>query len=64
MSGIEYSPLIRIKQLSALGQEKVDFAVVMHALPENAPIDGLLGMDFIQGHVLTIDTNAHTIELI
>lgn len=64
VSGIEYSPMIQVRQISALGLDRADFAVVMHALPENAPVDGLLGMDFIQGHVLTIDTIAHTVELI
>lgn len=64
VSGIEYSPVLQIRKIESLGLVKEDFPVVLHTLPPNAPIDGLLGMDFIQGHVLTIDTIAHTIELI
>lgn len=64
VSGIEYSPVLEIRKIEALNVVKENFSVVLHTLPPNAPIDGLLGMDFIQGHVLTIDTNAHTIELI
>jgi len=54
-SGVEYVPRVTLKKISALGQYKMDFPVLCHTLPPSAGIDGVLGLDFLRGHALTLD---------
>jgi hypothetical protein len=54
-SGVEVIPQLALLKLSALGQDRTDFPVLCHTLPPGATVDGLLGLDFIRGHVLRID---------
>ncbi len=62
-SGIEHVPLLSIRRIRALGQERLDLAVVCHALPPTARLDGLLGFDFLRGYVLTVDFIEGRIDL-
>lgn len=54
-SGVEFVARIKLNRISALGQERADFAVLCHTLPSSATVDGLLGLDFLRGQILTID---------
>ena len=54
-SGVEFVPRITVGKLTALGQDRHDFPVLCHNLPPTASVDGLLGLDFLRGHELTID---------
>jgi len=54
-SGVEFVPRITLQKITALGQERSNFAVVCHTLPPSAGIDGILGLDFLRGQQLTID---------
>jgi aspartyl protease family protein len=54
-SGIISVPKITIEKLTALGETKADFTVIAHDLPPTASVDGVLGLDFLRGHVLNID---------
>jgi predicted aspartyl protease len=54
-SGVEYVPRVTLSRIRALGQERVDFAVLGHTLPPSAGVDGLLGLDFFRGQSVTID---------
>jgi predicted aspartyl protease len=54
-SGVEFAPRLRINALAALGRRRDDCTVVAHTLPPTAVFDGLLGLDFFRGTVLTID---------
>src|SRR5438067_6047932 len=54
-SGVEYAPLVRVERLTALGQSRVNLMVLAHTLPPSAGVDGLVGLDFLRGHVLTVD---------
>ncbi|MEM1294833.1 MAG: retropepsin-like aspartic protease [Verrucomicrobiota bacterium] len=54
-SGVEYVPVITVSQFSALGQQHLDFSVTAMDLPENATIDGVIGLDFLRNSVLTLD---------
>ena len=56
------SPL-SIMSLSTLGQARSDFQVLSHALPPATNLDGLLGLDFFRGQVLTIDFQKGEITL-
>ena len=54
-SGVAYAPRLPVLRISTLGHEKTEFPVLAHTLPPSAGIDGLLGLDFMQGRVLHID---------
>ena len=54
-SGVEFVPRVVLDKLKALGQERIGFPVLCHTLPPGASVDGLLGLDYLRGHSLTID---------
>jgi predicted aspartyl protease len=54
-SGVEFVPRIALNKITALGQERADFTVLCHTLPPSASVDGLLGLDFFRGQILSID---------
>jgi predicted aspartyl protease len=57
-SGIVIAPRLTVDRIKALGQSRTSFPVLAHTLPPTAPIDGLLGLDFLRGRRLTIDFRA------
>ena len=63
VSGIEYAPCVELTRLAALDTERLGLPVICHSLPETASFDGLLGLDFLRNHKLTVDFNHGTIEL-
>lgn len=62
-SGVEYVPRVTLSRIVALGQERVDFAVLGHTLPPSAGVDGLLGLDFLRGQNLTVDFRVGRVTL-
>ncbi len=48
-------PRVVLNRLTVLGQHRIGFAVLSHPLPPDAGVDGLLGLDFFRGSVLTLD---------
>jgi hypothetical protein len=48
-------PQIMLNRLSALGKHAIGLRVLAHDLPKAAAADGLIGLDFLRGHVLTVD---------
>jgi hypothetical protein len=62
-SAIEVVPLVVLTRLTALGQHRIGFPVIAHALPASPAVDGLLGLDFLRGQTLTIDFRAGQITL-
>lgn len=54
-SGVVQVPDITLLRISALGQERLDFPILAHALPPTSTIDGVLGLDFMRGHLLIVD---------
>jgi predicted aspartyl protease len=63
-SGVEYAPRVTLSRILALGQERVDFAVLGHTLPPSAGVDGLLGLDFLRGQSLTVDFRTGHVTLV
>ena len=49
------APLVRVPAVSALGRVRKDLLVAAHDLPLGVESDGLLGLDFFRGLVLTLD---------
>ena len=62
-SGVAFVPRLVVARAEALGQAQTSFEVVAHTLPPTASVDGLLGLDFFRGQVLTIDFRAGQITL-
>lgn len=56
-------PRVTVNRLSALGRHAIGLRVLSHSLPEQAAIDGLLGLDFFRALSLTIDFRAGTLAL-
>jgi len=53
--GVRILPRLVLSRLTVLGQDRIDFPVLSDALPPGADIDGVLGLDFFRGQVLTLD---------
>jgi hypothetical protein len=62
-SGIVQMSPLSIMSLDTLGQARSDFQVLSHALPPATNLDGLLGLDFFRGQVLTINFQKGEITL-
>jgi predicted aspartyl protease len=45
----------RVLVLATLGDVRTDFPVLSHTFPAGVGHDGVLGLDFLRGNVLTID---------
>lgn len=63
-SGVEAVPIIEIKELTAIGQTIENIEVMCHDLPPDAPVEGLLGLNFLMNFDLNISFSKGTIELI
>jgi predicted aspartyl protease len=62
-SDVVFAPLISLSLLKALGQERNAFTILAHTLPTSAAVDGLLGLDFLRGQLLTVDFRQGRISL-
>jgi hypothetical protein len=62
-SSIEFAPRVAIERIEVLGRERIAFPVLAHTLPPSAGVDGLLGLDFLRGQILTIDFSSGRIML-
>ncbi len=62
-SNVEPVALIRVDNLTALGQERAAMIIVAHTLPPSASVDGLLGLDFLRGLNLNLDFRIGLIAL-
>jgi len=63
-SGVEFAPRVLLQKVAALGGERVPFAILGHTLPPSAGVDGLLGLDFFRGQVLTLDFRSGRVDVV
>lgn len=63
-NGVELVPRISLNRLSALGSHRLAFPVIAHSLPPVTGVDGLLGLDFLRGTMLTVDFRNGQITLV
>lgn len=54
-TGITMVPQVRIPAVAALDRVRTDFLVAAHDFPLGVEADGLIGLDFFRGLVLTLD---------
>lgn len=62
-SGGVRAGLLSIDRLTALGRFETNYPIIWLPLPPATMIDGLLGLDFIRGHILEIDYVRGYVEL-
>ena len=62
-SGVESAARITVDKVEALDEERQNFSVIAHTLPPTASVDGVLGLDFLRNHVLTLDFQKGEITL-
>lgn len=62
-SGQEHVPRVSVDCIKAMGHERSNFPVLAHTLPPSTGVDGLLGLDYMQAHVLCIDFRRSTVSL-
>jgi len=62
-SGIEKAPLIVVDRISVLGKEAKNVECVVHDLPEQSRIDGLLGLSFLRRFKICIDFKSGLLEI-
>lgn len=53
--GVIFVLQIRLEKLTALDINWTGIPVLTHKLPLSATADGLLGLEFVRGHVLPLD---------
>jgi predicted aspartyl protease len=61
--GVTTVPRLVLNRLTVLGHHRIGIAVLSHDLPPAAGVDGLLGLDFLRGRILTLDFQAGRITL-
>ena len=62
-SGVEEAPVIEIKGLTAIGQTIENIEVMCRDLPLEAPVEGVLGLNFLMNFDVHISFLNGTIEL-
>lgn len=62
-SGVEFVPKVTIAKHRAFERDWFSFPVPCHTLPPSAKIDGVLGLDFFRGKILTLDFQKGDITL-
>ena len=62
-SGVEEAPVIEIKGLTAIGQTIENIEVMCRDLPVEAPVESVLGLNFLMNFDVHISFSKGTIEL-
>ncbi len=62
-SGIQQAFLTTVSKVNALGLDRLNLPVIAHLLPAGCQVDGLLGLDFFQNTILTINFRTNEITL-
>ena len=60
---VEFSPVINVSRIDALGCYAETLSIFAHTLPPSAGIDGVLGLDFFRRRRLIIDFTTGEIEV-
>jgi hypothetical protein len=61
--GVAYAPRVLVTAFEALGAFRMNYPVLAHAMPTPFGVGGVLGLDFFDGHVLTLDFVKGEIDL-
>ena len=61
-SGVEYVPIITLPEFKAFGIKVKNFDVICHNLPSQSPVEGLLGLNFLNKSKLIIHFFRHIVK--
>jgi predicted aspartyl protease len=61
--GTVYAPQIRVTAFETLGAFRMNYPILVHAMPTPLGVGGVLGLDFFDGYVLTLDFVRGEIDL-
>lgn len=61
--GVEYSAVVVVDLIEALGETRESMSFLAHTLPPSASIEGVLGLDFFRNRRPLIDFTTGEIEL-
>jgi len=62
-SSVEFATRLVVDKLDAIEDSRNNFSVLCHTLPPSTMVDGVLGLDYFRGKVLTIDFDRGLISL-
>lgn len=62
-SGVEYVPEITTTEIRSLGRTVRGLPILVHDLPPEIGVDGLLGLDFLRRYRLSVDFKKGLIRL-
>jgi len=62
-SSIISVPRVTLTRMTALGSHRFGFSVLAYTLSTSTTVKGLLGLDFLRDHVLTIDFRNGELDL-
>jgi len=62
-SGVEKAPLITLKSISVIGKKAMDVKAVVHDLPPESYVDGLLGLSFLRRFKVCLDFQKGFLEV-
>ena len=60
---VEFSPVLAVDRIEALGLTQEGLRILAHTLPASASVDGVLGLDFLRNRRLVIDFTKGEIEI-
>ncbi len=62
-SGVEKVPLITLKAVSVLGKSANNVQAIVHDLPQESYVDGLLGLSFLKNFRICLDFKKGVLEI-
>lgn len=62
-SGVASVKRMTVSRLAAMGHSPSNMSIIARELPPSALVDGLLGLDFIEGGRICLDTVSGQVEL-
>lgn len=62
-SGVEKVPLINLESVSVLGKKAKNVKTIVHDLPQESYVDGLLGLSFLRNFRVCLDFKEGVLEI-
>jgi len=62
-SGVEKAPLVTLKSISVMAKKALDVKAVVHDLPPESYVDGLLGLSFLRRFKICLDFRGGIFEI-
>jgi predicted aspartyl protease len=63
VGGVQHGYELAVTQLETMGLVLAPYLLMCHDMPRELGVDGLIGMDLLEGHILTLDGKAGLVTL-